>query len=542
MLFTSWDQESGYEESLEILSKIGNELCPEEFRKRFPSFPWGSISDLLNYRFEYSTLNAEDAYLLRQYQALYSKFEPLRIEGVDRELKAWNSFLESEAQCKISNAAFKSNRLNLFSFGSDVESVFHRAQRKISQIMGNVPSFEDLKPRLGPGASTSTKRMNASWARKFSAPLACSRAAVPYLSEMLHTLPHLLPFGEDEGVVSVDIHPGKLQFVPKSALTYRSIVVEPQLNSMYQLGVCDFLADKLRRAGVDISDQTLNQRLAREGSLTNELATLDLSSASDTISIELVASLLPVDWFIFLSSLRSSEVTYKGQTIKLEKFSSMGNGFTFPLETIIFYSLAFACCETGEVVSCYGDDLIVPSNRYPLLCKVLTSAGFSVNMKKSYVEGPFRESCGKDYLLGTDIRPFFFKELVSCRTIFSFHNFLVSRGFDPTFLLEYIAEHVRLYGPEGYGDGHLVGEWPGRTYNRDRGWAGYVFDSYSFKPRLDTSQCSGYRVLPSYSIYVKSMDSEALPVKYGRPCCTLPGTQGYRRLSIYTLVVPSYIS
>lgn len=542
MLFTSWDQETDYETSLQLIHNIGQEICPQSIRERHTDFPWCDIPALLDHRFDYSNLNVDDARLLRQYQAFYAKFEPLVI-GVDKQRSAWDSFQESERQCRITNEAFRSWSRGGFRFHPCVESVFHRAQRKISQILGPVPSLEDLHCRFGPGATTRTKKVNASWTRKLGDPLVCSRTAVPYLSEMLHTLPHLLPFEEDEGVADVLVEPGKLQFVPKNAKTYRSIVVEPCLNSMFQLGVCDYMADRLRRAGIDITDQTLNQRLAREGSLTNALATLDLSSASDTVSTELVAHLLPVDWFLFLNRLRSSEVQYGEELIKLEKFSSMGNGFTFPLETLIFSSLAAACCEQGDISTSYGDDIIISTSAVPLLLEVLRASGFSVNTKKSYVEGPFRESCGKDYLLGFDIRPFYFKELLCARHIFALHNFLIERGFDCSFLVDLLHPCLHVWGPPGYGDGHLVGDWTGLRYRRERGWDGFVFETFSFLPRIDVSRLNGYRVLPVYSVYVRddARETTGLPTRYGHAFCSLPGTRGVRRLSIYTFDRPTFI-
>ena len=91
----------------------------------------------------------------------------------------------------------------------------------------------------------------------------------------------------------------------------------------------------------------------------------------------------------------------------------MGNGFTFPLETLIFWALTASACE-GDVdsVSVYGDDIICPRERADDVIDTLTMCGFKINLEKSFVEGPFRESCGCDYYKGIDIRPFYKKEPV----------------------------------------------------------------------------------------------------------------------------------
>jgi hypothetical protein len=101
--------------------------------------------------------------------------------------------------------------------------------------------------------------------------------------------------------------------------------------------------------------------------------------------------------------------------LKYEKFSSMGNGYTFELETLIFWGLCMGVCRELELepsqVLVYGDDIVVPVAAYELLSEVLTFCGFTLNSKKSFGSGPFRESCGKDYFLGADVRPFFLKEI-----------------------------------------------------------------------------------------------------------------------------------
>jgi hypothetical protein len=120
----------------------------------------------------------------------------------------------------------------------------------------------------------------------------------------------------------------------------------------------------------------------------------------------------------------------------LEKFSSMGNGFTFELETLIFLCLILAVDETGQKlesgrnVFTYGDDIICPTEYSEAVISALKFSGFSLNMKKSFVSGPFRESCGGDFFGGVDVRPFFLKEFpCEPQQLISFANGL-HRGHD----------------------------------------------------------------------------------------------------------------
>jgi hypothetical protein len=90
----------------------------------------------------------------------------------------------------------------------------------------------------------------------------------------------------------------------------------------------------------------------------------------------------------------------------------MGNGFTFELESLLFYALARATAFFSGipgVISVYGDDIICPVQLCERLVWVLQWFGFSVNSEKSFTDGPFRESCGGHYWNGLDITPFFIR-------------------------------------------------------------------------------------------------------------------------------------
>jgi hypothetical protein len=101
--------------------------------------------------------------------------------------------------------------------------------------------------------------------------------------------------------------------------------------------------------------------------------------------------------------------------VRLEKFSSMGNGFTFELETIIFACLARSVITLSggdpTLVKCYGDDLIVPATNYRDVLAALRMFGFEPNTKKTFGEGPFRESCGGDFWGGVPVRAHYLESI-----------------------------------------------------------------------------------------------------------------------------------
>jgi hypothetical protein len=403
---------------------------------------------------------------------------------------------------------------------------------------------------FGPGSNTSTQGTITNPRAKLGVPLACSHdlaSEQSVLADLLAEVPNWMALHahietEDSFSVSVDVHPGKLVCVPKNAKTDRTIMVEPLLNSFFQKGIGSYMRSRLLHyADLNLQDQTRNQLLAKAGSIDGHLATVDLSSASDTVSYELVAQLLPDDWFELLSSLRTGYIVapqfFGSKQFEIEMFSTMGNAFTFELESLIFWALTREVCAhlhvSSQEVSVYGDDIICPTEVYPFLTEVLTYCGFIVNTDKSYSTGNFRESCGKDYLHGFDIRPFYVKSRISDRNLYSIHNFLIRNlEFElANFVKGYVNQAEILYGPDGYGDGHLIGN---HTLRKNRkalrsGWEGGFFDTYSLKQRLYKKPLPGDAVLPSYSIYTGSGKHSATDPDVVR------GSHGYTKLSIYTL-------
>lgn len=512
---------------------------------------------LVNFEIDYLQYDSRinDVLYARQILGFFQKLDCLDL-GFDKEHVACHRFALSERMCSETNRRFKALHRDPARFAdqSRVTSVLHRAQRKIASVLGVVPSLDRFQFEFGPGANTNVKGTLACPRAKLSVPLECSSNLTPtvgvFLSEVPHwTAMHAVSESDDSYTCIVSVAPGKVVFVPKNAKTDRSIVVEPLLNSFFQKGIGSYMKARLLRSGVNLYDQTINQRLAALGSVNGLTATVDLSMASDCLAIEVVASLLPFDWFDLLDQLRSSEVTVppsilgalnrditEDRPLRLEKFSSMGNGYTFELESLIFYGLCSAVCEELQVapeVSVYGDDLIVPVETFDLLKEVLAFCGFSINTEKSFCAGFFRESCGADYFHGFDIRPFYLKTQVSDRILFSMHNWFVRHcERELAALVEtFLHPPLILRGPDGYGDGHLIGSHCLR-FNRGisrKGWDGGYFDTYALTPRSFSKLLPGDAVLPVYSVYTRSgKDSPTDPN-------VIRGSNGYAKISIYTL-------
>lgn len=343
---------------------------------------------------------------------------------------AESAFLRMEERCAETNRVIKLWERGQASLPDPhAESAILAARWKISQVLGNFDCNEFFEScKFGPGVTIGSRAtsdyqklaMNPSVTEEFEP------FALAFISEFegwvsSWTIDGLKP------EVSYDVYPGgKFATVPKDAKTDRPIETQPSMNGFAQLGIGQMMRRRLKRVGIDLSDQSRNAELARQGSITGALCTTDLSSASDTISTELVRVLLPDDWFHIMDITRTHRILYKGSVRPLSRFCSMGNGFTFELESLIFWALTKSVCELAShraVVSVYGDDLIFPSKHFPQVASTLEACGFLVNYKKSHYTGFFRESCGADWWQGYNVRPYFLKkEIKDARTVISLVN------------------------------------------------------------------------------------------------------------------------
>lgn len=345
----------------------------------------------------------------------------------DRKGSALKKWREAEALCYSTN-----QRLQAFAAGKvtptlpGVQSVVYMAIEIAHKALGSLDSdILDLISRemdFGPGATTSCRGL-VTRGRKFS-------------NHELTTTTSLLDFGLfclpdlwKRNVKSFRLQDwNELEFVPKNAKTDRAITIENDLNIFVQKGIGMGLRKRLRRLGVVLETQADRNRELVSKAYADDLATIDLSAASDTISYELVKMFLPHDWFDLLSFARPEKTSYQGEIIDIEKFSGMGNGFTFELETLIFKSILLAVKRfhknTGPVAA-FGDDLICENSLVETLTATLNFLGFNVNSGKSFGKRSFHESCGVDYFQTVNVRPFYFRvddESLDVSTAFLYIN------------------------------------------------------------------------------------------------------------------------
>lgn len=221
-------------------------------------------------------------------------------------------------------------------------------------------------------------------------------------------------------------------FVPKTYLTERATFLECVGDIAVQCGIGDVLAASLAFNGYDVSTLPAHHaKLVISGSINELIATFDMKGGSENVYTNLGEYLLPSPLFKLCMSSRTNQVEVDGKRISYPNMATAGNGFCFPLETIIFLSLQMAVCDSmglkprivrssskkdsirkivkngyHNLCSTFGDDVIIPTRFSSTFIEFFDKLGIVLNLDKSFYTGNFRESCGTHALEGRDINCF----------------------------------------------------------------------------------------------------------------------------------------
>lgn len=222
---------------------------------------------------------------------------------------------------------------------------------------------------------------------------------------------------EEYGAYGDPKHLAKVSCVPKNYKTNRMIAMEDTYRQAYAKRMFQ-IVDRYLPDCLNLHDQTRNQRLACDGSLTGDLATLDMHAASDSVSWTLCQDVLPTEFIEFLREIRPTHILINNKERPIYAFATMGNAMTFVVETIIFWGIVRAACNFAAIfgipnsryVSVYGDDIVCPAEVAEIAIEWLEACGFIVNVEKSFFthESLYRESCGEEYHLGTCVSSLYY--------------------------------------------------------------------------------------------------------------------------------------
>jgi hypothetical protein len=371
-------------------------------------------------------------FAVRQLTLMYSKL--LLPTSEARREKAIEGYLECEQEVRTFDAKRSSSLMEEFRQASSV------LWGTVLQAVDEDIYYQRIVPRHGPGATADRLKGNqkfdqVEWTERLERVFSWGDYLIPshrYFHEYLPRVRFLEPGSE---------RPVRVITVPKTARAPRIIAIEPTCMQYVQQGLMERFVTYIESPNVGVSsnhnlgfgvvgfeDQEPNRLLAKEGSLSGELATLDLSEASDRVSNQLVRAML--DNFPNLAegvdACRSRKADVPGHgVVRLAKFASMGSALTFPIEAMVFSTIIFmaiaraeadreedesrARVDTGLImrhrsgVRVFGDDIVVPVRFVHRVVEYLELFGFKVNSNKSFWTGRFRESCGKEFYHGHDV-------------------------------------------------------------------------------------------------------------------------------------------
>lgn len=291
--------------------------------------------------------------------------------------------------------------------------------------------YRELKPKHGPGAVADAK----TGTDKYQFPCWPSKLEEVFPFNYFGMPREDLHYSGEVDYPPISEAPAKLIAVPKTLKGPRMIASEPVSHQFIQLGLMNWLREHLPRSikpAISFLSQEPSRQLCREASRTGELATVDLSSASDRLSCWVVErvfsknpSLLEALWACRTRYCTNATRVGDPWTIELKKFAPMGSGVTFPVQTIVYTIVCIAVLlylsgdpvnnetikKAARKVQVFGDDIIVPSHAVPTLAHLLTYLDLKVNGAKTHCSGHFRESCGMDAFKGVDVTPLYASHL-----------------------------------------------------------------------------------------------------------------------------------
>lgn len=304
-----------------------------------------------------------DDYLLH---SLLRKWTGFETDKSALERKTIGSWQAAERQCFITNMRLRHDVRS----GKAPLDLISRIQRKIVSVIGRHVPDDILDSCRWSGGATFDLRRGSLIQDKMCSCISVTR---DFADRFWYGVMDDVWLGVAEGLQETEGN--RCVQVPKTALTNRMIAAEPTANAFAQQSVGRYIRRRLLSKGVDLAHQEVNQKLAFEA-IVRDLCTIDLQSASDTVSLNLVDLLLPPDWFDFLDTLRCRKSLLEGRWYLVEKFSSMGNAFTFELESLIFWAITDAVADyhnlgvTERTVSVYGEtsSAIKRSKEMSFLC------------------------------------------------------------------------------------------------------------------------------------------------------------------------------
>jgi hypothetical protein len=392
----------------------GRFTCPPGFSRKgsIPKLFSGMICNVFDAKTGLLREDASSEYIkcIRECLYFFKKFTP---SDDRREL------LESRAFSEF--AALDKSIQSIAPFRLD------RVARVAKLVLLDLDEYNELNCKHGPGAVAEGLKLNQKWSFLTSHLLDNDASLNNAGYDLVSSLYHDRVDKELSNVPRSDAC--RVVAVPKTSTALRTITVEPCLNQFVQQGFNEHLRRSIDRCPVlrrclTLTDQSRNQELALSGSVTGDWVTMDLSSASDLLSLELVKAVFS-NRPRFLSGIldcRTPFVDVHDEHLQLKKYAGMGNATTFPIQSVVFALVALTAIvgdskkitldllkTYASCIHVYGDDIIVKREYYPSVAMWISDCGLKINRGKTFSQGNFRESCGVDAYMGVLVTPVYLR-------------------------------------------------------------------------------------------------------------------------------------
>jgi hypothetical protein len=406
---------------------------------------WGEISPRAFAGYDATTsYDAGAVSCLNQMLSLFSKIRGGHTP--ESEVRAYATFLEREKEIASTDLPLEAIVPGTC---KTLASILYYASMKVRRVLSRVDPRQ-IRPAHGSGVSAcGTKIRDRYRTPRFVESIDRVWAYTDYyFLDMEHVCSCLEEVYSMEDYVPV----AKTILVPKDAKGPRLISCEPKETMWIQQGLMTALytaieSHPMTRRSVNFTDQRHNQAAALRASKDKRHATLDLSEASDRLRLDVVEMLFPPNWRQALLACRSGSTMFPdGTVVPLAKHAPMGSAVCFPVMALSIWAVLAATLPQNCKILVYGDDIIVPTKYAELACEVLERIGLKVNVTKSYVAGPFRESCGIEAISGLDITPVRLRAIPAdnsdsrARTIAFANNMFAKHGKELSWLTKLIHE------------------------------------------------------------------------------------------------------
>lgn len=280
------------------------------------------------------------------------------------------------------------------------EPWFEDVRRICTRVLSRVKSDRQLEFRHGPGATRSHKGEGKALMFKFGRDQSSTEGCLPFAGDI-----PCVPWNP------TIVESSRISIVAKTAMKGRVIFTSPSVNMCLQLLLGDSISRALEKEGIRILKNSssripqiaeLNGARALEGSANQRWFTLDLEDGSDNILNYHVNTFFKnvYDVLYLLSVAKTPYLEVDDTTLSSAIFAPQGNGSTFAVETLIFYAVAASVDPEARV---NGDDVTARTEFFDEIVRRFKRLGFRMNMRKTYADSLFRESCGTEGFNGESV-------------------------------------------------------------------------------------------------------------------------------------------